>query len=69
MGGFGHHVLHYYGLLYWRDGGKETTPTFFPPNAIEDESPATRRAKNETQAGKSTNLHPSKKVKRPILGN
>ena len=31
--------------------GKETTPTFFPPNAIADESPA-RRAKNDTQAGK-----------------
>ncbi len=23
VGGFGHHVLHYYGLLYWRDGGKK----------------------------------------------
>ncbi len=50
-------------------GGKKPPRHSFPPNAIEDESPATRRAKNETQAGKSTNLHPSKKVKRPILDN
>ncbi len=68
VGGLGHHVLHYYGLLYWRDGEKK------PPR---HSSPLTRLRTSHRQGGqkmilkpgKSTNLHPSKKVKRLILNN
>ena len=68
VGGFGHHVLHYYGLLYWRDGEKKPPRHSSPLTRLRTSHRQQGGQKNETQAGKVDKSAPVQESEKADLG-